>query len=1134
MKLKKLTIKGLASIADAEIDFSEEPLRDSPLFLLCGETGAGKTTILDAICLALYGQTPRYQDENRKNTIVGGFAYNDPLQLVRRGCMESWVALTLQGNDGKDYEATWRVDFYIRGANKGKPRAIVWEWKDLAPNGMTHTDKNDHLTKELLPVVLGLDFDQFCRTTLLAQGKFTEFLLAGDDEKAAILEKLTSTERFSRLGMRIAAVYDEKKKAVEKLEGDLDHLAGMPAEERAKLEREQVDIDAFIAESGRETEALRAKCKWRLDRKNLVETRDRACREWMVSQAKLESESHCADEKMVADWDQSQPVHESVRGRVEAREELSRAQERLRDARAEFARCRGNRDWLQADVEAKQKKVQAVEAFLSSVAEKAPMYEAADVILQNLADARGAHEEIVRLEGERESEKNNLEKLKNEVERGTKEKGDAEDAVLRKEEEIKAAEGERDAIDIAGLRTRQNELNLRLQKANEGKGTAVRIAERGTEIEQHRKALEQKKVELQMLNESIPNLERAEVAAKASLDVVEKETAHQRDLVDSGIETLCASLHVGETCPVCGNKIERLSARGSFGALFASLKEKSDKARDAWNAALVKLNEAKAIAKELVCTIENDGEELATKTEKRETELHVLQSIVNELGLASGTAESFESCAVECKAALRDIGAKEREYDAKVVAVTRCQKEKGDLDEVLRACVKKLSRANEKVVACQGEINNYAGRIQNAQERFIVKKTAAAAQIVLPDWEILWAKDPETFERNLKGEAKDYRAKKEDLPGLRRFFDSANQALATADGIFSSIDVGSLGWADDAAGDREECENLIGHLNGLTGSVRSAKDAERLSAQRMSEFEQAIRTFVDGHEGMTEERLVAVTWMDIMPVRQRVLDAQREVETRKGALKLANDNLEKHLTARPEGLDDSVSDEMLAQAMKERNDELAAKQKRKGEISQQLTADRQTAADRKAKEAELEAARKKRDEWKPLEDRFGDKDGKKIRRVIQSYVLKNVLVNANYYLKQLCPDRYELSCVGLTLTVRDAFEGGIERPAKTLSGGEGFLVSLALALGLAGMNDTGLAVDMLFIDEGFGTLSRDHLEKAIDELEKLNAICGNRKVGVISHVDRLKERINTRIEVRRVGHEPSTVEVVNRPWADLR
>ena len=139
-------------------------------------------------------------------------------------------------------------------------------------------------------------------------------------------------------------------------------------------------------------------------------------------------------------------------------------------------------------------------------------------------------------------------------------------------------------------------------------------------------------------------------------------------------------------------------------------------------------------------------------------------------------------------------------------------------------------------------------------------------------------------------------------------------------------------------------------------------------------------------------------------------------------------------------------------------------------------------------------------------------------------MLANVLVKANHYLRQLS-DRYELSCEGLTLSVADAFEGGGMRPVNTLSGGEQFLVSLALALGLAGMGDTGLAVDMLLIDEGFGTLSGEHLDSTIGALERLNALTGSRKVGVISHVARLRERIPTHIEVTRRGHDPSCVRV---------
>ena len=199
----------------------------------------------------------------------------------------------------------------------------------------------------------------------------------------------------------------------------------------------------------------------------------------------------------------------------------------------------------------------------------------------------------------------------------------------------------------------------------------------------------------------------------------------------------------------------------------------------------------------------------------------------------------------------------------------------------------------------------------------------------------------------------------------------------------------------------------------------------------------------------------------------------------------------------------------------------------KGRCQQQLDDDDKCAAERQAKREAADRLKAERDEWRPIHVYFGDNDGKKIRREIQSYVLANVLVKANHYLKQLS-NRYELSCEELVLSVIDSFDGGAVRPVNTLSGGEQFLVSLALALGLAGMNDTGLGVDMLLIDEGFGTLSGEHLNSAIETLERLNALTGSRKVGVISHVERLRERIRTHIEVTRNGSEPSVVRVVTK------
>jgi exonuclease SbcC len=250
-----------------------------------------------------------------------------------------------------------------------------------------------------------------------------------------------------------------------------------------------------------------------------------------------------------------------------------------------------------------------------------------------------------------------------------------------------------------------------------------------------------------------------------------------------------------------------------------------------------------------------------------------------------------------------------------------------------------------------------------------------------------------------------------------------------------------------------------------------------------------------------------------------------QVEGLLGRFDEVQNSRKRHAAARPEGLQETDSMESLSELREALKAEKDAALNERGRCQQQIEDDNKRAAERAAKQDEADRLRAERDEWHPINEYFGDEKGNKVRREIQSYVLRNVLVKANHYLRQLS-DRYELSCANLTLSVFDGFDGGAARPVNTLSGGEQFLVSLALALGLAGMDDTGLGVDMLLIDEGFGTLSGEHLNSAMEALEGLNAITGSRKVGVISHVERLRERIRTHIEVTRNGHDPSEVKVV--------
>jgi exonuclease SbcC len=155
------------------------------------------------------------------------------------------------------------------------------------------------------------------------------------------------------------------------------------------------------------------------------------------------------------------------------------------------------------------------------------------------------------------------------------------------------------------------------------------------------------------------------------------------------------------------------------------------------------------------------------------------------------------------------------------------------------------------------------------------------------------------------------------------------------------------------------------------------------------------------------------------------------------------------------------------------------------------------------------------DKWKRLNDIFGSADGKRFKQITQSYILMQLLENANYYLRQFTT-RYELTAQpgSLVILITDREDNDVSRPSNTLSGGESFMVSLALALGLSSLNRNSFTPDTLFIDEGFGTLSSDSLNTVIETLEVLHSM-GNRRVGIISHVNELHERIATRIEVKK-------------------
>ena len=202
MKIQKLTIHNIASIEHEIIDFEASPLAESEVFLITGNTGSGKSTILDAICLALYADTPRLDGTKMEGGTPDGESninIDDPRQLMRKNTGEAFVSLTFTGSNGTHYEATWSVARAYKKPS-GKLQSKVWIWKNLDTNKSLEKDADIKLE---IKNAIGLDFEQFRRTTLLAQGEFTRFLNSPDKEKAEILEKITGVDVYSKIGKKI-------------------------------------------------------------------------------------------------------------------------------------------------------------------------------------------------------------------------------------------------------------------------------------------------------------------------------------------------------------------------------------------------------------------------------------------------------------------------------------------------------------------------------------------------------------------------------------------------------------------------------------------------------------------------------------------------------------------------------------------------------------------------------------------------------------------------------------------------------------------------------------------------------------------------------------------------------------------
>ncbi|MBP5477529.1 MAG: AAA family ATPase [Paludibacteraceae bacterium] len=317
MKLQKLTIHNIASIEDAVIDFEAQPLSDSEVFLITGKTGSGKSTILDAICLALYADTPRMYNTNMQGDAQDGgetLSIDDPRQLLRRDAGEGKVSLTFVGNNGQHYLAEWVVR---RANNKvsGKMQGKSWSLQ-LLPDGATLT--KDAEIKQEIARAIELDFRQFCRTTLLAQGEFTRFLNSKDDEKAAILEKITDRDVFSKIGKKVFDETKEKENVWKSAQALTQGIIILREDEITARTQELADLDQQKQKAEQTREDCQQKLDWLNREEKLKDEEKVAETNYTVAQDVVNSDDFKARERLVSEWNDTIEARQHLKDRKEA------------------------------------------------------------------------------------------------------------------------------------------------------------------------------------------------------------------------------------------------------------------------------------------------------------------------------------------------------------------------------------------------------------------------------------------------------------------------------------------------------------------------------------------------------------------------------------------------------------------------------------------------------------------------------------------------------------------------------------------------------------------------------------------------------------------------------------------------
>jgi len=1026
MKILAIRGKNLASLeGEFDIDFTVEPLKSSGIFAITGQTGAGKSTILDALCLALFDNAPRL---NKAESSVNVYdvedktiTQKDSRNILRRGANEGYAEVDFVALNGDKYCSRWMVR-RARGKADGALQATSIKLDNLTTNSEEQGTKSNLLNR--IVELIGLTFDQFTRAVLLAQGDFANFLKAKSNEKAELLEKLTGTEIYSRISVSIYQKTIEAKSAFDLILQRMKDVKLLTDEE----------LEIFTNEKTAKNEELKPlKAEASLIEKKLS---------WIKEDELIKQDLNQAEKELEA----IQTTIGETSPRYEYMDMIDKSLE-IRDSYIEFINKSNGQNNILTEIEKD-------EAILKTISEQ-------------LKKTTISFSEAKRIQEETDTKYNSLKP----------------DINLAKELDIKIQVSTEKQIELrTELETYQKQLSASDKTIANLKELREKTTKEKAQLEQWfsvndvyktifpkvdlienlintaSSAQRQKENASNSLNTNKAMLE----TSMAQLKNLELEAERLNNLLPTEIINLRIKLIEGEACPVCGSCHHPFNDNIEQSQKINEEELEANKQRVQSNIDKLKAQIEQTLKgiTEFETYIKNFEEQYTNSYNSLKDSLNLLPDweIKFKSGTLSKELSSFATQWNENKKRLESYALLLENISAKIIT-----------EEKAKTPI--LENIFNKKKGYKIEEELYTKNIEQ-RKLLLDGKSSKEVEHYYTDLRELQAKQIES----LNAEKEQIEARKSSLKG--------------------KIDQ----QKKDAATNQKEIDCLKVQIDEWLIDKKHQINAEIL------------------------KDLISKSQEWIHQEKQYLSDLQNKKLTIEATLTERKKRSFKHQESGNRPQNEEIKDNLYESwnIISEQTENI---NKRLSEIEVSLLSHEKGKEQIKTFEKELNEKSELYENWSKLNDLLGSANGNKFKTIAQGYTLDVLLSYANKHLEDLT-QRYSLEKIpdALALQVVDNDMLGEVRSVHSLSGGESFLISLALALGLSSLSSNKMKIESLFIDEGFGALDIDTLSIAMDALDNLQT--QGRKIGVISHVEEMKERITTQIQVIKTANGRSNVNII--------